>query len=421
MKVKTLIRRCALAALFLVPLGLIGAQTWYEPGRDQTSVPVTDRAVQVSRGAYLARAGNCMACHTASAGRAYAGGRAIQTPFGSIYTSNLTPDRQSGIGNWSADDFWRALHNGKSRDGRFLYPAFPYPNYTKVTRVDADALYAYLMTLTPVRQDNQANTLAFPFNQRVLLAFWRTLYFTPGEYAAEPARSAQWNRGAYLVQGLGHCAACHTGRDALGGSLARHDLGGASIPGSGWYAAALGQTDDGELARLLKTGVSTRGAVFGPMAEVVSASLQHLSDLDTEAMAAYLDTVARGAPAALETGVRVTGDSAAMLQQGAALYRRHCAECHQDQGQGQPGVYPALAGNRALSAAAVNPVRMVLNGGFPPSTAGNPRPYGMPPFGHGLNDQEVAAVVSFLRTSWGNAGTLVSPVDVARLRGVPLD
>ena len=422
MNVPTLIRRCVLAALVLLPLVLIGVQTLYEPGRDQASVPVADRAAQVSRGAYLARAGNCMACHTAAGGRAYAGGRAIQTPFGSIYTSNLTPDRESGIGNWSADDFWRALHNGKSRDGRFLYPAFPYPNYTKVTRIDADALYAYLMTLTPVRQENQANTLAFPFNQRVLLAFWRTLYFTPGEYAAEPSRSAQWNRGAYLVQGLGHCGACHTGRDALGGSLARHDLGGASIPGSGWYAAALGQADDGELARLLKTGVSMRGAVFGPMAEVVSASLQHLSDADTEAMAAYLGTVARSTPAAQDSGVRVTGDTAVMLRQGAALYRRHCAECHQDKGQGQPGAYPALAGNRAMStAAAVNPVRMVLNGGFPPSTAGNPRPYGMPPFGHALNDQEVAAVVSFLRTSWGNAGTLVSPVDVARLRGVPLD
>lgn len=418
------------AATALAALGVIAVQKLHDPGSKQAGQPVANRAEQLARGEYLARAGNCMACHTTLGGKEYAGGRAIQTPFGSITTSNLTPDPDTGIGSWSADDFWRAIHNGKSKDGSFLYPAFPYPSYTKVTRADSDALYAYLMSLPAVRRQEAGNQLEFPYNKRILLAFWRALYFTPGEYQPVANQSAQWNRGAYLVQGLGHCAACHTGRNALGGPLVKNELGGGLIPVMNWYAASLtshaetglGEWEVRDIAGLLKTGVSERGAVFGPMAEVVRGSLQHLSDDDTVAMASYLKTVPQTAAPATPVLAYTPANADAVLKKGERTYRQQCAECHMDNGEGQGKAYPPLAGNRSLAAASpVNAIRIVLNGGYPPSTGGNPRPYGMPPFGHDLNDEEVAAVVSYLRTSWGNQGTLVSPVAVARLRGVPMD
>ncbi|WP_151446763.1 c-type cytochrome [Lacisediminimonas profundi] len=415
----------ALAAVILVPLMVIGIDMFRDPASEHASMPVADTAGQLKRGEYLARAGNCMACHTERGGKEYAGGRAIATPFGNIYSSNLTPDRETGIGTWSADDFWRAIHAGKSKDGQFLYPAFPYPNYTKVTRADADAMYAWFRTLPPVQQANKQHELRFPYNQRILLAFWRTLYFTPGEYRAEANKTAQWNRGAYLVQGLGHCAACHTSRNALGGTVAQADLAGGMIPMLNWYASSLtvdagsglGDWDARDIASLLKTGVSQRGAVFGPMAEVVGKSLQHLSEEDIGAMTTYLKSIPKADTAPAKGAVRVSGDTEAVLKQGAKLYEKHCVECHKSDGTGMPPAYPPLAGNHSLSASAINPIRIVLNGGYPPSTAGNPRPYGMPPFGSALNDEEVAAVVSFIRTSWGNKGDVVSPVDVGRFRG----
>ncbi len=418
----------AVGVVIVCALGVQALEHWHEPGRGQTSAPVIDGPQQIARGAYLARAGNCMTCHTAAGGLPFAGGRAIRTTFGSIYTSNITPERDTGIGQWNADDFWRAIHNGKSRDGTLLYPAFPYTSYTKVARGDSDAMFAYLMSQKPVRQPNRAHQLAFPYNQRFLLAFWRALYFKPGEYQIVPANSAQWNRGAYMVQGLGHCAACHTGRDALGGPLGARELGGATMPVLGWYAASLtsheetglGEWSVRDIADLLGTGVSKKGAVYGPMAEVVAGSLQYLTDADTTAMAVYLKTVPATVPAPARAQVPVGGERDAVLAQGAKLYKAHCAACHRDGGEGQGAAYPPLAGKRSLSAAsAVNPVRMVLQGGFAPSTAGNPRPYGMPPFGHALQDAEVAAVVSYVRTSWGNSGALVSPMDVGRLRNIP--
>ncbi|MGZ8313715.1 MAG: c-type cytochrome [Telluria sp.] len=417
-----------LAIAILAPLSIIGVEMASEPGRAQAAAPAADPAAQIARGAYLARAGNCMACHTVRGGAQYAGGRAIETPFGSIYSPNITPDSGTGIGSWSADDFWRAIHNGKSKNGDFLYPAFPYPNYTKVTRTDSDAMFAYFRTIPAVVQPNLENALAFPYNQRILLAFWRTLYFTPGEFEQQPARSAEWNRGAYLVQGLGHCSACHSGKTALGGSIGEAGLGGGAIPALDWHApalasdveAGLGEWEAADIASLLKTGVSQRGAVFGPMAEVVGGSLQHLDGSDVDAMAAYLKSLPK-------TGVRVeagvnalAGDARAVLRNGARLYEQNCAACHGADGKGAPPAYPPLAGNRSLARGpATNPVRMVLNGGFPPSTGGNPRPYGMPPFGSALNDSEVAAVVSYIRHSWGNGGKLVAPLDVGRLRGAP--
>lgn len=391
----------------------------------------SDISGQVSRGSYLARAGNCMACHTVRGGMAYAGGRTISTPFGDIYTSNITPDAKTGIGTWSSDDFWRALHHGKSKDGRLLYPAFPYTNYTNITRADSDALYAYLQTVTPVRQDNRAHALRFPYNQPILLAAWRALYFRPGEYAAADNQTAQWNRGAYLVKGLGHCSACHTARNVLGAHSVKNELAGGMMPVSNWYASALTSSSEGGLGNwrvkdvrdFLHTGVSARGAAFGPMAEVVSTSLQHLSGDDIDAMAIYLKSMAVGATSvARSTPTERSPEATAVLKEGGRIYERHCIECHQANGQGVGIAYPPLAGSSTLHASSpVNAIRLVLNGGFAPVTYGNPRPYGMPPFGTTLSDNEVAAVVSYIQNSWGNNGPMVSPIEVMRFRGIPSD
>lgn len=383
---------------------------------------------QVARGRYLALAGNCAGCHTARGGDAYAGGRAVETPFGNVYASNLTPDVPSGLGAWTADDFWRAMHHGKSRNGKLLYPAFPYPNYTRVTRRDTDALFAYLRTLAPVNQPDREHTLRFPYNNRVLLAGWRALYFRPGVFKPTSDRQAEWNRGAYLVQGLGHCNACHTGRDALGGSNLKADLAGGMIPMLDWYApsltsdaeAGLGNWQVVEIVQLLKTGASERGTVFGPMAEVVYTSLQHLTNSDLQAMAVYLKSLPQARASSDVGGPPVSPrENESVMALGAKLYESHCVDCHAADGAGRPPAYPPLAGNRSLTMrSAVNPIRMVLNGGFPPGTAGNPRPYGMPPFRPTLNDQEVAAVVSYVRNSWGNHAGLVSPIEVDRFRSV---
>ncbi|HYD96787.1 MAG TPA: cytochrome c [Noviherbaspirillum sp.] len=422
-----------LLAALLILLGAAAGLVYYLGTREEhvpAAPPTASGAEQVRRGAYLARAGDCVACHTARGGVPYAGGRAIPTPFGTIHAPNITPDKETGIGNWSADDFWRALHNGKSKDGRLLYPAFPYPNYTRVTRADADAMHAYFMSLPAVRQENKAPELRFPYNQRALLAVWRALYFRPGVYREQPNQNGEWNRGAYLVQGLGHCSACHTPRNLFGATQDRADLGGAMIPMRNWYAASLtGESEAGlgrwevrDIVDLMKTGVSARGAVSGPMAEVVRESLQHLDHGDLRAMAIYLKSLPQSARDAEQAAPPMTPENERILKQGAALYEKHCVDCHKPSGAGAPPHFPALAGNRAIMLAApVNPIRAVLHGGYPPSTQGNPRPFGMPPFGNILSDQEAAAVVSFIRNSWGNRAPMVSSEQVNRYRTVQLE
>jgi len=381
----------------------------------------------VARGAYLARAGDCIACHTARGGVAYAGGRALDTPFGRFYGPNLTPDRDTGIGAWSADDFWNALHNGIAPSGRLLYPAFPYTNYTKVTRADADALFAYFRSLPPQRQANRPHDIRFPYDQPVLLAGWRLLYFRPAEYAAQPARSASWNRGAYLVDGLGHCSACHSTRNSLGAT--DDALAGGMIPALGWYApsltanheAGLGDWTDADIVALLGTGISPRGAATGPMAEVVARSLQYLTPEDLGAMAGYLKSLAATSEAAQPASAAAPAEEQ-VLAEGGRLYAAQCAACHGDDGKGRSPAYPPLAGNRAVTMTpAVNAIRMTVNGGFPPGTLGNPRPYGMPPFGHELDDAQVAAVLTWIRASWGNASAPVTATEVNRYRAVSLD
>ncbi|MEZ0308760.1 MAG: c-type cytochrome, partial [Ramlibacter sp.] len=226
----------ALLVGILVVVALVAYLNFRGEDRIHDAPPITPPSGEkVARGAYLAKAGNCMACHTERGGAPFAGGRAIDTPFGTVYSSNLTPHRDEGIGSWSPDHFWRALHNGRSRDGRLLYPAFPYPNYTLVTRTDSDAIYDYLRSLPPAARANTPNRLRWPYNTQAALAVWRALYFSPGTHEADLAQSAEWNRGAYLVQGLGHCSACHSPRNALGANSDMMDLSGGLIPMQNWY------------------------------------------------------------------------------------------------------------------------------------------------------------------------------------------
>jgi mono/diheme cytochrome c family protein len=414
----------ALAAVALLAVVIAWPREQFVPSTSPQAAAATP--ANIARGAYLARAGDCMACHTVRGGAAYAGGRALDTPFGAVFAPNITPDRETGIGAWSADDFWRALHNGKSRDGRLLYPAFPYTNYTKVTRTDADALYAFLHSLPAVKRANTPHNLRFPFNQQFAVAGWRLLFFKPGVYQPAPAESPTWNRGAYLVEGLGHCSACHSSRNAAG--AVEGSLGGGLIPTIGWYApsltsdaeAGLGSWEIPHIVQLLKTGVSARATVFGPMAEVVERSLQHVSEPDVAAMATYLKSLPATKAEVREPLKGPKVDQ--VVAQGKKLYETHCADCHGADGKGLAPAYPPLAGNRALTMdSSVNAVRIVLNGGFAPGTAANPRPYGMPPYSHVMDDYEVAAVVSYLRTSWGNAAPPVTASEVNRYRSTPLD
>lgn len=375
----------------------------------------------VARGEYLARVGNCMACHTTPGGAAFAGGRGIETPFGVVHSSNLTPDKAHGIGQWSSAEFWRAMHHGRSRDGRLLYPAFPYPNYTQVTREDSDAIYAYLQNQPAVGEANRPHALRFPYSTQAALAVWRALFFAPGTAVAAPMQTAEYNRGAYLVNGLGHCTACHTPRNALGATTDALAFNGGLIPVQNWYAPALNAAAEAgvkewpveDVVALLKTGTAPHGSVMGPMAEVVFRSTQYLTDADARAMAVYLQDLPQHS---LELPPAAAPAASAMAR-GAKVYEQQCAQCHGDQGQGQPGAFPPLAGNRAvLLADTTNLVRVVLQGGYLPATAGNARPHGMPPFRHVLSDEDVAAVATFVRNSWGNRAGSVGSIEVYRAK-----
>jgi mono/diheme cytochrome c family protein len=417
--------RRLIAALSAGVLALVLVAAWFEwhpaaPASTSTAAPLD--AQQVQRGAYLALAGNCAGCHTARGGPPYAGGRGIETPFGTVIASNLTPDDETGLGRWSAEDFRRALHHGHSRDGRLLYPAFPYVNFTLITVADADAIHAYLRSLPPVRRAEAPHRLRFPFNLQLSLALWRALYFRPSTFEPEETRSTAWNRGSYLVRGLGHCSACHGQRNRLGATGGDADFNGGMVPGLKWYAPSLLSTDEAGMAgwpqhdviALLQQGIAPRATVMGPMAEVVLRSTQHLSAADQDAMATFLRALPMDNA---EPPPAVPAPVPWAAQDSARLYARHCADCHGDSGQGVPGRYAALAGNRAIvMASPTNIIQVILHGGFAPATAGHPRPFGMPPFAQLLSDEEVAMVATHLRQSWGHSAAPVSALDVLRAR-----
>ncbi|MCV2359427.1 cytochrome c [Paucibacter sp. TC2R-5] len=413
-----------LAVALLAALALAGAVVYGLNHLDEaapTQSAAATSPAMVERGAYLARAGNCMGCHTQRGGAPYAGGRALPTPFGDVFAPNLTPDPATGLGQWTSNDFWAALHNGRSKDGRLLTPAFPYTNYALVTREDADALFAYLQSLPAVAQANRAHELRFPYNTQPAMAVWRALYFRPAVFKPDAGRSAEWNRGAYLTQGLGHCNACHAPRNSLGATPAATDFSGGMLAPLAWYAPSLHDPAEAgvadwpaqDLRQWLKTGSSASSSALGPMGEVILGSTQFLNEADLAAMATYLQSLPQHA-AAKSTQRR---PEPALRELGKALYADHCARCHGEQGEGVKAAYPALAGSRSVQMQnPANLLRIIQRGGFAPATAGNPRPYGMPPFAGILSDTEQAALASFVRNAWGNQAADVRPLDVLQLK-----
>jgi mono/diheme cytochrome c family protein len=410
-------------------------------GRDEeplprVATPFVSTPWQVERGAYLARAGNCIGCHTAVGGPPFAGGNVVVTPFGGVEAPNLTPDDATGLGRWTEPEFWRALHNGRSRDGHLLAPAFPYPNYTQVSREDVDSIYAYLRSLPPVSRGAEPSGLRFPYGTQAALAAWRALYFRPGIFEPDHRHDATWNRGAYLVRGLGHCEACHTSRNALGGIRDAGEFGGGMMPTQRWYAPALAaeaasgaasasagpvpgpgasrMLDVASVVTLLKTGVSPHGAAIGPMADIVATSTRHLDDADLLAIAVFVRSLPPPEHPDHAVGP-VARAPALQMDAGRKIYHDHCAACHGDAGEGASGAYPPLANNRSVRLASpVNVVQAIVEGGYPPSTPGNPRPYGMPPFVGTLDEQQIADVATYVRQSFGNLAPAVSLLEVKR-------
>ncbi|MGF6773978.1 mono/diheme cytochrome c family protein [Paraburkholderia sp. GAS199] len=372
----------------------------------------------VRRGLYLARAGDCIACHTAEGGKPFAGGLPLQTPFGKIVASNITPDRQTGIGTWTDAEFIRAVKEGRGKHGEFLYPAMPYTAYAKVSDQDLRDIKAYLDTVPAVNNKVEANQLPFPFNIRMLMFGWNLLFFDNTPFRNDDRQSVEWNRGAYLVEGLGHCASCHTAKNFLGGDKAA--LQGGAL--QGWYApeitgnayTGLGKWSTDEIVEYLHTGGNNRSVASGPMAEAVTNSLQHMSPADLRAVAVYLKSLPgsdRKAPAALAA-------SDATMTLGHALFMANCAACHRSSGQGVTGMVSSLAdsaGARAPDPA--NMLRTILIGSRGAVTQSNPTGAAMPNFSWKLSDGDIAAISTYVRNSWGNAAPAVSADDVKKARG----
>jgi mono/diheme cytochrome c family protein len=409
-----------------------------------TTVAHTDAAL-IEQGRYLATAGDCISCHTRPQGVPFAGGLPITTPFGVIYSANITPDVGTGIGAWSEREFARALHEGIAADGRYLYPAFPYTAYTKVTDQDVQAIYAYLRSLAPVRYTPPPNELRFPFNSRGLLAGWNLLYLQSGRYVTDPAKSAEWNRGAYLVQGLAHCGACHTPRNLLGGERTSEALaGGAYLDEISdevindrvapmdertvrlWSAPNLTQASTGlaawtvdEIAAYLKSGHNARAGAFGPMSVVIARGTSHLSAEDIRAMAVYLKSL----PPAQQQQSQPDEER---RRAGEIVYTTRCGDCHQSTGLGMPRsanadpskTAPPLAGNPTLQAP--NPatlINLVLYGAHEavPGSESWPKMSGFE-LSVGLDDEQIAALCTYVRSSWGNRAGPVDAAAVAKQR-----
>ncbi|HVI50525.1 MAG TPA: cytochrome c [Candidatus Sulfotelmatobacter sp.] len=407
-------------------LGLIIAAA---PSQAQNVFP----AEQVEQGRYLARAGDCVACHTAPGGKEFAGGLGIDTPIGRIYSTNISPDPKNGIGAYSFADFDKALRQGIAKDGHALYPAMPYPSYTMVSDADAKALYAYFMSgVEAVDAPNRSSDIPWPLSMRWPLRIWGRLYGQTQPFQAVSAHDAAWNRGAYLVEGLGHCGSCHTPRGiGFQEKAMRPGDGGDYLAGAridGWFAkslrgeqaSGLGAWTEADIVQFLKTGRTSRSAVFASMAEVVGHSTQYLSEEDLSSIARFLKSL----PPSDGTTPVVTAPGTAFEalrdgdyhQPGAASYVEFCAACHRLDGNGAAKIYPALAGNSVVgSNDPTSLIRIVLAGGRMPSTAAEPRGLAMPALNR-LTDQDVAEILSFVRSAWGNRAPAVTADQIAKVR-----
>ena len=373
---------------------------------------------QIERGRYLSILSDCAGCHTVPGGKPFSGGRPIETPFGNIVSPNLTPDLDTGIGAWSDDQVDVAVRKGIGRTGAHLYPAMPYNAYTRLSRDDVMAIRAYLNSLEAVRSSRNANTLPFPFNIRSAMIVWNALYFTPGEYKPDPTKSAEWNRGKFIVDGPAHCGACHTPKTLLGGDRTDQYLQGANL--QGWSApditnnrrTGLGSWTAEDVALYLKTGHNRTTAATGPMAEAVELSTSKMRDEDTKAIATYLKSLPGNADEAVLAPVDTN-----MMAAGGAIYRDQCSACHGIEGKGVPHLFPALAESTMVrSNDPTTAIRIVLRGARSVGTMAEPTAPGMPSYGWQLDDREIAAVLSYIRNSWGGATTPIDAKDVTRVR-----
>jgi mono/diheme cytochrome c family protein len=393
-------------------------------------------AASIERGEYLARAANCVACHSLPDGKAFAGGLEMATPLGNIFVTNITPDRETGIGDYTLEDFDRATRLGVARDGHRLYPAMPYPSYAKITADDIEALYNYFMNAVPaVNQAPPPNKIPWILSFRWPLAVWNLLFFDDSVYEADESQSESWNRGAYLVQGLGHCGACHTPRGLAWNEQGYDESDPDFIAGAfldNWYASDLTQSNQAGLGRWSKedlvtyfeTGRNLHSTAFGTMDEVIINSTQFMTDSDLEGMADYLVSL----PAAHDDGSGYEYDEATYTllrssdrrsYSGALLYTQFCESCHVDSGNGYPPYLPPMAGNPpVMDPDPASLINIVLNGSSRLIVDGTPDAYRMPGYRMSLDDSEIAEIVTFIRQGWGNDASTVTAVDVAGLRSL---
>ncbi len=397
------------------------------PAAEAPAAPAVDPIV--ARGEYLAQVGNCISCHTREGGEPFAGGLAFNTPYsflGQIHSTNITPDAETGIGTWTEEQFIRAMHTGVAADGSHLFPAFPYTAFTLVSDDDVKAIWAYLKTVKPVKAERPSNGMAFAM--RFPMMFWNAMFFKEGRYLADEKQSAEWNRGAYLTEGLGHCSACHTPRNIALAEKQDMKYAGTVTPpdrveegkARPWTAVNLTQAKSGlgpwsadQIQRYLKSGHNNRAGIFGPMNEVIVNSLQHLTTEDAKAMAVYIKSL----PALGESPKQTITE--AEKTAGAALYKTHCDECHIGSGRGAFMKAPPVAGSAIVQAEhPASLINVILYGAK--VGKGSPLPFGawedMPSFQSKMNDDEIATLSNYLRTEWDNLGGRVTAADVAKQR-----
>jgi mono/diheme cytochrome c family protein len=409
--------RAVRAIAFALGLLATGAAS---SGLSQSTTPPTPPASPdtVAQGRYIAVLGDCEGCHDRPGGAPYAGGLPLNTPFGVIYSANITPDAKAGIGGWTEADFYRAMHEGQDDQHANLYPAFPYPYFTRMPRADVDALFAYLRTVPASPQAPPPNKLGFPFSIRALVTIWNWLNFKPGDFQPSPNQSAEWNRGAYLVNGPGHCGACHTPKNFLSGDEWSKPLQGGKL--DNWFAPDLNGDPHGGLVswsqadviEFLKTGRNGRASAGASMTSVIQHSTSNMSDADLTAIATYLKSL----PAPLP-GPAASQVDPQVMAAGAAIYRDQCAACHRRDGTGVSHEFPPLAGDALLQASDPTTIaRYILTGSPTAATAAQPTPFAMPAYAWKLSDSEIAAVATYIRNSWGNLAPPVSAHQVADLR-----
>ena len=385
----------------------------------QTPAPDPQDFSQIAHGRYVAVLGDCAACHTNPGGPPFAGGLAIETPFGNVVAANITPDRETGIGGWTDEQFIRAVTKGRAPGGVRLYPAMPYPAYAKMTTPDLLALKAYLDTLSPVHNRVHSDQLPFPFNIRLGMLFWNSLFYTSGMFSPDPHQSADWNCGAYLAEGPGHCGTCHTAKNFLGGDLSGQFLRGYSI--QGWFApnitggnrVGIGSWSTEDIVSYLKTGVNLQSIASGPMADEVEDLSSHMTAGDLRAIATFLKSQPGGGNSPGQT----MAASDPVMHAGAAIYADECSACHTPEGNGVARLFPVLKGSPLVqSAEPTSLIHVVLEGSRAVATGSAPTAPAMPPFAWKLSDRQVADVVTYIRNAWGNHASPVTAGDVRAAR-----